>query len=542
MHEKRNAKALQRYISTTPKLIFNEFRNNGVFPAATHARMLGYAFRPVAAIFAMDSAVKMGRCMFVWALLFVLAGLTRAWSQEQSAEQPAGSEEPTQTISVTDQQTDSSADQAPPDEGGTTSSQPGFGLPNSRTLLNLGITFNTSALIAPVYLQAASYQEFSASHLYGTLQYQRRDRRFQTAVDYKAGGVFHLKSYNNTFSDSHIQQLTASETITGRRATFLIEDAMNDAPGGNFGDQAFGTSSATNPGNIINPDSNFFGFNYFGGLGQTTLITNVSLAQLRYELTPRSSVAVTGSYALAAYLGNSDLISSRQVSGAVSYGYELTQRSGLSLGYGFQEWRFPYIFGDPHSTAHGVQIGYNRQLTPRLSAGASGGAQFVGSTGYNVLTLGPVQIPIRVTSSVISTTSSGILSYSMNRTSFGLTYNHLITGGSGYFEGAKSDVALLSASQQIWHYWGTSVDAGFARLSNLGRASAGIIGSTYEYVFAGFAVSRPIGRHFRFTGSYQFNDNSLENTACSAPSECGLGLTHVFLLGISWHSSPVRVD
>jgi hypothetical protein len=471
-----------------------------------------------------------------WTLFFLLVTLMHASSQEESREPPTGGEETGPTTSIPGEQIEPSMEEVIPDAAGDTSSTIASELaPTKRTLLNLGVTLNESLDVASqssaLESSPSSYQAFSVTRLYGVFQLNRTDRQFKTGIDYKGGGIFHFNSGNQGYSDSQIQQLTVTETVSGSRTKLFLEDSMSIFPGGSFGAQAFGGVGALGTGGVTSgtAGSAFNGFNTFGGLGQGTNITNVTVGLLTEDLTPRSSVTVSGGYAWSAYLGKSDLINYQQISAAIGYVYKLSSLTNISASYGYQDFMYPSIQNGQGSSfnANSLSLGYNRQLTERLSLGLGLGAQFIGS--LSSVQTATANAPTRVNNNSIGVTASAFANYSLYRSSLGFTYDHLVSSGSGFYAGATSDVLQFSVSYPIGRSWVTSANAGFTRLDSVGNASAEIVGSSYKYVFAGFAASRPIGPHFRVTGTYQFNDDSL-------------GQSHVALLSFSWRSLPARVD
>ncbi len=481
-------------------------------------------------------------------VIFVLAMLTRSWSQGESGQPPPDSGGTSETSVGPGQEDEPQKMEIPPMSGNEDSSSVVASelAPTSRSSLSAGITLNQSLAIAPRIDSSNSYGTYSGTSIIGDLQLQKTSRRFKTAIDDKAGGRFFRNSAGQ-ISSNRIQQLTLRETISGRRADLTIEDLLAAYPGGNFGAQAFGGSGAYNlglgGGTIGGGTSNFFGFNQFGGLGQGTNITNVTLVQLTEYLTPRSSIGLGGSYGFTSYLDNANLIGSQSFSGQAGYTYQLTQRSGVSLAYGYQHWQYPggaSGLGRQNTNANTFQLGYTRQLSPRMTLGLGGGPAFIGSSRNSEFVIGPVRIPVTITTHQMDASAYASLGYSFRTSTVALWYDHLVTGGSGFFSGATSDIFQFSVSRPLMRVWAASVNAGFVRLRGIGNSSTGVFGNSYQYGFAGLAVQRALGKHLNLTASYQFNDESL---SCSAGSGCpGLTQRHVALVGLSWRSLPIRLD
>jgi hypothetical protein len=419
--------------------------------------------------------------------------------------------------------------------------------PTSRSLLSAGVTLNQSAEIGPGNNSSNTYQGYSVTSIFGNVQLQRINRRFKTAIDYKSGGRF-FRNSSGQGSSNRIQQMTATETISGRRTQVTFEDLLAVYPGGSFGAQAFGGAGAYNlgpGGGTIGSGgtSDFFGFNQFGGLGQGTNISNVALVQLNEFVTPRSSIGVGGSYGITSYLGNVNLIGSQSGSGQVSYTYQLSHRSGMSLAYGYQRWQYPggtTGLGSQHTSANTLQLGYTRQMSSRITVGFGGGPAIIDTQSNSISVIGPTRIPVTIKARQTDASAYASIGYSFRTATLGLWYDHLVTGGSGFYTGSTSDIAQFSVSRPLMRVWAASVNAGFVRLGNIGNSSTGVFGNSYKYEFAGLAVQRALGKHFDFTVSYQFND---ERLSCSASSGCpGLAQRHVALIGLSWRTLPIRLE
>ncbi len=410
--------------------------------------------------------------------------------------------------------------------------------PNKQSYLVAGVTLNESAELYPANnLPTSTWESNSVTKIYGSLALTRTDRRFNTHVDYKGGEFF----YNNTSvpaRESHVQQFSASEAFPLGRATFLLEESLSDYPAASFGSTAYGGASAYNLGFGTTGQtgiSNFFGFNDYGGYGGAPHFTSVSLAEVTYQLTPRSLVSAQGAYAFTDYLGQGNAVNDQQTSALGGYQYQLTPRSSVFVSGGFQQFKYPGNEGKV--LADTVQLGYTRSLTPRLNFVFSLGPSFISSTGPTLIVIGPVTIPIIVTTHQTSLSAVGSFQYLLRRETLSLSYERLTSGGSGFFEGATTDIVSFGLSRPLSPRWTASFNGGFARLSSLGLS--GTSGSTYEYGFVGAGLQRAVGRHFSFTASYQFND---ETSYCNTSSVCpGLSQSHIALISFGWHTLPFHL-
>jgi len=480
-------------------------------------------------------------------------------SQTGQEQQPADTGEPSQTPPMLDQETETQMGQQPGDAGEpiqtapisvqiqsekisnpmwVTEPSPYELMPNRRSYMVAGITLAESSEFIPANSPASSLQDYSATRLYATLALLKIIRRFTTSINYKGGGFFY-RDTGTPWSATEVQQMTAAENISWQRTHLLLEDSLSDYPGASFGSSAFGGASSYNLGfgGSSSGISDFFGFNDYGGLGEAPHFTNVALAQVTQELTPRAGISLAGAYAITDYLGHGNSVNSQQASGEAAYNYLITPRTQFGVAYGYQNWRFP---GGGSTDANTVQLFCGHTLSSRMTIGIGGGPQRITSHTPEEIVIGPVHIPVTVTSHQTGITADATLGYTMGRGSLGLYYEHLLTGGSGLFAGATSDVISLSYTRPILRAWATSFAAGWSRLANIGSRSSGIPGNSYQYGFVSAGISRSLGRHVSVSASYQFNDET-NTSGCTASSGCG-SVVHTASFTVAWRTSPIHLD
>jgi hypothetical protein len=403
---------------------------------------------------------------------------------------------------------------------------------NRRNFLVAGVNLNEAAEFVSSG-PSSPLQEYSATQIFGSLKLTKQVRRFSTNLDYKGGVAVH-RNNNAPFYGNTVQQLTAMETISGKRTSLTLEDSLTDAPGATFGSTAFGGAAAYTLGyNGNSGTSNFLGFTDFGGF-RAQRITNIALAQVTHSLTPQSGVTFAGAYALTEYFGNK-LVNSQLFSVLGGYNHEFTARDHASFVYGYQYWKFPGGLTTTSETAQGI---YTRQVSSRLSLSIGAGPQFGTSRTPITVTIGSTPISVTQTTHQLGLTAEAILSYGLKRGNVAFNYAHFVTSGSGLFAGATSDIAGLSLSRDIWRSWATNFSGGFVRLQNLGNSGAA--GTTYQYWFTGVGVRRTLGRNLSLVGSYQYNQSTTLSN-CAVTSSCG-GITHTLLLSLAWHTQPIRLE
>ena len=252
------------------------------------------------------------------------------------------------------------------------------------------------------------------------------------------------------------------------------------------------------------------------------------LVGVTQALTPRSSVSLAGGYSITNYLENDEgLFNSRQVSAQAGYNYQLTLKDGIGAVYGYQTFNFPgSYFGN--EVTNSVQLTYRRRVTGRMDL---------------VLGVGPELINLSVGTgrqSQFTATVLASLGYRWKRSTLNLSYNRLMTAGSGYFAGGISNTAIFSFNRTIFRSWGVTLNGGYTSVSGIGPGASEVSGSSYQYWFTGAAIKRRLGRSLSAFASYQFND---ENYGCGGSTSCSPAVhPQVALIGFTWSIRPVRLE
>jgi len=111
--------------------------------------------------------------------------------------------------------------------------------------------------------------------------------------------------------------------------------------------------------------------------------------------------------------------------------------------------------------------------------------------------------------------------------------------------GALSDVVRFSVTRPLSRLWTGTADIGYAHNSALQSQVPGLLPpstNSFQYVYAGAAVNRPLGKHFNMFLSYQFNNLQFSGS-CTAGGSCDTAAQrHVVAVGLDWHPHPIRLD
>src|SRR5262249_43111084 len=126
--------------------------------------------------------------------------------------------------------------------------------------------------------------------------------------------------------------------------------------------------------------------------------------------------------------------------------------------------------------------------------------------------------PFFGSSTYVSLSGRASLRYRFPKTSLGIYYDHYNTAGSGFFVGAKTDLVRFSVSRAFGRVWDASADIGYTHdvrilpvpviFSPVNNAES------YNYVYAGVALHRQLGRQFSVFVSYQFNQLGFDQSFC----------------------------
>lgn len=375
----------------------------------------------------------------------------------------------------------------------------------------------------------------------GSLMLQKIGGRSMTALDY-VGGVAVYTGF--TPSTNQIHQVDGEQRILWRRGALTFRDQFSYLPEGSFGFGVYGESGAYNQGltgigymggGIGTGLGGIFGSEEFGSLGQQPRITNQTVVDVSEALTPRSTLTAAGSYGLIHFTDNtSGFIDSNQIGAQVGYDYQLNRRDQIAVLYGFQEFRYPDFVGSSFTT-HVVNLVYGHRVSHRMELILGAGPQ---------ITVINSPVPGGTTNK-ISLSAQASLMYHFSRTTVGIFYDRYNTSGSGYFLGASSDIVRFSLTRPLTRVWTAGADIGY---SHNGLIQPGVFGllpsntSSFQYLYAGAVVSRPLGRYFGLFVSYQFNYLTFGSSACLPSQPCSQPTQrHVASIGLDWHH-PIRLD
>jgi hypothetical protein len=461
--------------------------------------------------------------MLIWIVMFFALART-GWAQSD-----AGSSSGAQQASGQDNQ--SQPDANPPISG---IDQPSLGARFAARSFLVPGAHVSEALDTNVGQTAGTSAINGVTRVLGSLMLQKIGGRSVTAFDYVGGVAFYTGVNPST---SQIHQFDAEEKILWRKGALSLRDRFSYLPEGSFGFGAYGESGAYNlglggigymGGSLGQGLGGLFGLGEFGSLGQQPRIDNLSIADVTQSLSARSSVTVAGGYEIVHFTNDTaGFIDSNQITGQIGYDYKLSRKSQIALVYGYQDFQYPNIPGSSFDT-HVVNLMYGYRISGRMDFLVGAGPQV--TVIHNSALFGG-------SSNRVTVSARAALRYRFPRTSIGIYYDRYNSSGSGYFVGAVSDVVRFSVSRPLTRLWTATADVGYAHNSALQSGST----NSFQYVYAGAAVRRPLGRQFAVFFSYQFNDLQFNGATCTAGGSC-VSQRHVVAAGLDWHPRPIRLD
>jgi hypothetical protein len=501
----------------------------------------------------------------IWVLVLLALALSGAWGQDSSAAQSSGT-----TPDATPQQPTPAFGQDSP--ATPVSDNPpisGLDLPGLEphaaplSYLQPGATISES-LDSNVDSTIGGSSFRSVTRGLGSLTLQRVWSNYDLALNYSGGAGYYNAS---GLGWKLIQELGIAQKISWKRGQLSIRDNFSYLPEGNFGDAYGSAGSQNNSGVGTGSFSGFVGGASFGALGQVPRITNLTLAEISQNLTPKSAITVTGGYAITHFYGTdtftgTSYLGSSQLTAQAGYNRIFTRHDQVALVYGYQGFDFSATLTPTAFHSHVIQVMYGHRISGRMDFLVGAGPQITllnafspatsNTTNTNIPPCALVpQGQIVVLECPTSDTRLGVagraqLRYRFTKAMLELGYDRYETSGSGIFAGAQSDVARLRVSRPITRVWSGFADLGFARNSRLQPVfGGGIDAKNYIYGFAGAGLHRQIGREWSVFGSYQFNELSLDSSFCTNQGFTSCSRTshrHVVTLGLDWTPRPIRID
>jgi hypothetical protein len=416
----------------------------------------------------------------------------------------------------------------------------------------------------------------------GSLTLQKLWRNYAVAMDY-VGGVLYYNQQGIGLEQLH--QFDIDNRITWKRGQLALRDSFSYLPEGSFGFQAYGGSGAYNA-SLSGAGSGLLGASALGGptsafsggnnisVGQVPRLSNLAIADVIENLSPRSAVTVSVGYGVEHFYGNLpsvagapanvSFIGSSEETAQVAYDRTLNSKDQVALSYGYQGFTFSSAGTAIHS--HVLQALYGHRISGRMDFTIGAGPQFthlsdvatvctflgipLNVPSNDCLGFGGTFVSVPQSSNHVGVAGRVSLRYRFPKTSLALAYDRFNTTGSGLFAGSRSDIVTFDVQRPLSRIWDLFADLGYSRNSRLQTAGAAINANSFSYIYAGFGLHRQFGRSLRGFVSYQFNDINFDTTCPTSAVSLNtptLGCSnrsqrHVGSIGLDWTPRPIRLE
>lgn len=365
----------------------------------------------------------------------------------------------------------------------------------------------------------------STNYLTGNVSLLEAWSRSQLFLNYTGGGFF---STDSSQGNGYFHQLGLSQNFDWRRWQVAFLDQFSYLPetpfgfGGGTGISLPGVGGSLGPplpGLMGNFQPNQTILTLFG-----TRYSNSITTQAVYQLSPRGSINVAGSYGILRFLEAGNIESDDYIAN-IGYNYALGKKDTLGVLYRFSAFRY---IGDPQALDdHVVQLSYGRKITGRLALQMSGGFE---NTNFRV--------PIGNATNSIGESVNASLKYAIAQSNLALTYIRGVTNGSGVQLGSSTDQIQATMDRRLSREWQGTFHFGYARNSSLGSPTAGQSSQAFNSYYIGGGLNRPLGRDAGLSLAYTVQIQN-SNLAVCATGTCNTNYTqHKITLGFSWHARP----
>lgn len=409
----------------------------------------------------------------------------------------------------------------------------------------------------------------------GSLTLQKLWKNYDVAMDYIGGAAY----YNHRgLGLEQLQSLDIDNRINWKRGQLAIRDSFSYLPEGTFGYSAYGGGGAYTSG-LGSLGAGMLGAGAFGGqsslfnggssisLGQVPRLTNVGLADVVENLTPKSSVTMAVGYGIEHFYGslisdtgsqeNVNFLGSREFTGQVAYDRILNPKDQVALSYGYQGFDFSTVGTAVHSNV--IQLMYGHRISGRLDFTIGVGPQFTHVSANETVCDIPLLPADECTlfggafgvetekADRVGAAGRISLRYKFPKTLLSLSIQRFNTSGAGIFAGSLTDMAHLDAKRPLTRVWDIFGDLGYSKNSRLQLAGSAVAANSFSYGYAGVGLHRQFGRNLRGFVSYQFNAVGFD-TACPIPNATGSGSCsnisnrEVGSIGVDWTPRPIRLE
>jgi hypothetical protein len=397
---------------------------------------------------------------------------------------------------------------------------------------NLGVrnflvpSINVMSQMTTNSFASGSIRPAATSYMVGTLDLNHVSDRSELLLHYTGGGM--ISSYVN----SAIQDLDFSYNFRWQRWSLLVGDQFSYLSESPFGFGGIGGLTSLNgvspfvvgglPGPFLNA---FLTPNQTIPTVIVPRLSNALVSQIEYQLSPRSSWTASGSFGMLNFLG-AGYINSTEGQFQTGYNYSLNSQSSIAVIYRFDDFRFMYL---PQGIQdHVVQLGYQRYVTGRLSFQLSAGPSMEMFRGVLTGTANPLSWDL-----------DSSLNYQQDRTTILLSYDHLVTGGSGVLVGAQTNQVQATVDRKLTSRWLGSALLGYATNRSLVQTSANSGNQLFSSWYIAVRFSHQLRPGTSFFVGYGARLQAISAIGCATPN-CGTNsVSHEVFAGFNLGLRPI---
>jgi len=360
------------------------------------------------------------------------------------------------------------------------------------------------------------------NYLLGNLDLNHVSERSELLVHYTGGGI--LSSYQN----SAIQDVEVSYNFKWQRWSLLVGGGasfLSESPfgfGGVGGLEFLSGDSPFGPGGFL---SGVLGPNQTIPTIMVPRLSTTLVSQVEYKVSPRSSWTAAGSYGTLDFFGV-DYINSSNALFQTGYNYSVSPASMIAVIYTFDDFRFTKF--SQSIDDHVVKFGYARYVTGRVSFQVAAGPSVVVLRGL-----------LTGSANELSWALDSALSYKWGRATLLLSYDHLVTGGSGVLVGAQTGQVQATVERKLSPRWRASASLGYATNTNLIPTTASSVLPHYNSWYAAVRFNHELRPATNLFLSYGARLQAINEAACTTPN-CGSNfISHEISAGFNFGLRPI---
>jgi hypothetical protein len=360
------------------------------------------------------------------------------------------------------------------------------------------------------------------NYLLGTLDLNHVSNRSELLLHYSGGGMF------SPYLNSAIQDLEFSYNYKWQRWSLLLGDEvsfLSESPfgfGGVGGLQFLSGDSPFAPGGSL---SSILGPNQTIPTIMVPRLSNMLVSQIEYKVSPRASWTASGSYGTLNFFGVG-FINSTDTLFQTGYNYSISPQSTVAVIYTFDDFRYPQF---PQTIEyHALKLGYARYVTGKLSFRLAAGPSAVmlrgAFTGY---------------ANNLSWVLDSALNYKWDRTTLLLSYDRLVTGGSGVLVGAQTGHVEATVERTMGPRWRLSASLGYASNGSLIPNTASSDFQHYNSWYVAVRVNRQMRPGTNLFVGYGAGLEAANAAGCTSPNCSTNFISHQFSVGFNFGLRPI---